>query len=76
MIQTTIVTDRDPMTMKTPEAAAYLAISQSTLCKRRVYGNGPKFVRLGRAVVYRKCDLDAWLDACSATSTSEPRRLQ
>jgi excisionase family DNA binding protein len=48
------------------EAAVYLRSSPSTLAKRRLQGNGPCFVRLGRAVRYRRADLDAWMNA-SAT---------
>jgi len=36
-----------------------------------VTGDGPPFIRLGRAVVYDTRDLDAWLAARRATSTSE-----
>jgi len=43
------------------EAALYLRTSPSTLAKRRLQGNGPTFVRIGRAVRYRQSDLDAWM---------------
>jgi predicted DNA-binding transcriptional regulator AlpA len=58
--------------MKTPMAAKYVGLAESTLCKMRVFGTGPRFCRLGRAIVYRKADLDAWLDARCVASTSEP----
>jgi excisionase family DNA binding protein len=49
------------------EAAVYLRTSPSTLAKRRLQGNGPCFVRLGgRAVRYRRADLDAWMSASAA----------
>jgi excisionase family DNA binding protein len=48
------------------EAAAYLRSSHSTLAKRRLQGNGPCFVRLGRAVRYRRSDLDAWMSGSAA----------
>jgi excisionase family DNA binding protein len=54
------------------EAAAYLRVSKSYLDKLRVYGGGPRFLRLGkRKVLYRKFDLDAWLASQSFDSTSE-----
>lgn len=58
--------------LTTPEAAAYLRVSKSYLDKGRVYGNGPRFVRLGeRKVVYRIADLDAWAEKRQYGSTSE-----
>jgi excisionase family DNA binding protein len=43
------------------EAAAYLRSSTSTLAKRRLRGNEPKFSRIGRAIRYRKLDLDEFM---------------
>jgi predicted DNA-binding transcriptional regulator AlpA len=54
-----------------PEAAQYLGLSASTLSKRRVFGGGPQYLKLGRRVVYDTRDLDAWLDAHRRTSTSD-----
>ena len=54
------------------EAATYLRVSKSYLDKLRVYGGGPRFLRLGkRKVLYRRSDLDAWLARRSFDSTSE-----
>ena len=58
--------------MRTPEAAHYLALAESTLTKMRLTGDGPPFVKVGpRAVAYRKADLDAWLQARVRRSTSD-----
>jgi predicted DNA-binding transcriptional regulator AlpA len=39
--------------LRTPEAAAFLGLSGSTLSKWRVFGGGPEFEKLGaRIVVY------------------------
>ena len=58
--------------MRTPEASRYLGISESTLNKTRLTGNGPPFVKVTpRAVAYRKADLDAWLEARLCQSTSD-----
>lgn len=59
------------MFLKTPAAAEYLGISVSFLEKRRVYGDGPRFLKLGRSVAYRISDLDAWAEARTHNSTSE-----
>ena len=58
--------------MRTPEAARYVALSESTITKMRLTGDGPPFVKVGpRAVAYRRADLDAWLEARVRRSTSE-----
>jgi excisionase family DNA binding protein len=56
---------------KPSEAAEYLRSSESTLAKKRLNGDGPPFVRIGRAIRYRRSDLDAWMAASIRTSTSE-----
>ena len=68
----------DPLFLKTldildaAEAAAYLRSSTSTLAKLRCYGGGPQFIRQSaRKVVYRRADLDAWLNKRSRASTFE-----
>jgi predicted DNA-binding transcriptional regulator AlpA len=57
--------------LNSPETAEYLGISVSTLSKRRVFGDGPKYLKLGRRVVYDTRDLDAWLDTRRRASTSD-----
>jgi len=52
-------------------AAQVLGLAVSTLNKFRVYGTGPRFVKLGRSVRYRPADLDAWIDENRRASTSE-----
>jgi excisionase family DNA binding protein len=60
---------------KTPrEAAEYLRGSPSTLAKWRVYGGGPTFCRLGRAIRYRQSDLDEFMNRSAAHSTSDADR--
>lgn len=51
------------------EAAAYVGLSKSTLDKLRHFGGGPRYFKLGRAVVYDTCDLDVWCNERAATST-------
>lgn len=49
--------------LDTIEAAHYLGLMKSTLEAWRCRGDGPQFVKLGRAVRYRQADLDAWVDS-------------
>lgn len=56
--------------MSVSEAAAYLGLAESTLNKRRLTGDGPAYLKLGRRVVYRQIDLDAWLESHRRFSTS------
>lgn len=57
--------------LRTPEAADYCGSSESTFEKLRLTGGGPIYYKLGRRVVYRVEDLDAWLAANRKTSTSD-----
>jgi predicted DNA-binding transcriptional regulator AlpA len=54
-----------------PEAARFLALSDSWLAKSRVEGDGPKFIKIGRAVRYRRSDLIDYLNRNVHTSTSQ-----
>ncbi len=53
------------------EAAAYLRLSPRTLERHRVEGTGSRFVKLGRRVLYRRSDLDAWAERRTFASTAE-----
>lgn len=44
------------------EAAELLRTSESTMRYWRHTGTGPKSARVGRRVVYRSADIEAWLD--------------
>ena len=52
-------------------AAEYVDSSPSTLAKLRLRGGGPRFCRIGRAIRYRRSDLDDWLLSTSRRSTSD-----
>ena len=47
-----------PAFLKTTEAAGYLGLSRRTLEHWRYQGEGPRYSRLGRSVVYAVTDLD------------------
>jgi predicted DNA-binding transcriptional regulator AlpA len=55
----------------TKEAAAYLHLSPSTLNKKRLTGDGPRYRKFGRAIRYTDEDLDAYADARICMSTSD-----
>lgn len=57
--------------LRTPDAAAYCGSSASTFEKLRLSGGGPRYVKLGRRVVYDPADLDAWLSENRRRSTSD-----
>ncbi len=57
--------------LSTPEAASFLNLGVSTLNKLRLTGGGPRFIALGRRVVYDVTDLEAWSEARKRSSTSE-----
>ena len=40
--------------------------------KDRLKGTGPRFVKLGRLIRYRRSDVDTWLEAQVRSSTSDP----
>lgn len=59
------------LTVDTKGAAEQLGWAPNTLEKRRVTGDGPPFVKLGRSVRYRVSDLEAYLAARVVASTSQ-----
>jgi predicted DNA-binding transcriptional regulator AlpA len=46
--------------LKSSEAAEFLRVSLSWLAKRRASGDGPPFVRMGRAIRYSQLALLHW----------------
>jgi len=61
----------DRITLTASEAASLLGLATSTLAKLRLSGNGPVYCKLGRRVVYRREDLEAWLESHVARNTSD-----
>ena len=53
------------------DVADLLNLSVRTLQQWRVSGVGPRFIKIGRAVRYRRPDIDAWVIHNSRTSTSD-----
>jgi predicted site-specific integrase-resolvase len=54
------------------DAAIALCISPATLRKWRWEGKGPRFIKVGRKVAYKSEDIDAFINAQSRISTSDP----
>ena len=54
-------------------AAAYLNVSTQWLESRRHDGLGPPFAKLGRRIIYRKSDLDAFVAQRVVNSTQAHR---
>jgi hypothetical protein len=53
------------------ETATITGLAVSTLNKWRLAGRGPKFVKLGKRVLYRDEDIESFIAAGSRTSTSQ-----
>ena len=54
-----------PEIMNEMQVAEYLNMSAASLRKWRLFREGPKFLKVGRAVRYRKAEVDAWLNSHS-----------
>lgn len=67
----------DPNDLISPEVAARnLGVTENCLAKWRCLGGGPKFVKIGRRIRYRRTDLDAFITerVRASTSDTEPSR--
>lgn len=62
-MSTTVDTSHQGMILTIDEAAAYLAIPKATLYtwRTRRVGFGPRAVKMGGCLRYRRADLDAWI---------------
>lgn len=60
----------DPI-LTTPELAQEFNVAEITLRKWRLGGTGPRFIRIGANIRYRRSDIDAWLAFRTVSSTSE-----
>ena len=62
-----------PALMTQAELAQYLGKSTAWAERSRWDGSGPSFVKLGKSVRYRACDVLAWIEANARRNTSEGR---
>src|SRR6187200_66426 len=65
---------RNPDMLRSAEAARYIDMSESWLRQTRMAGrtDGPPFLQQGRAIRYRRCDLDRWLERRLCGGDVEP----
>ncbi|MFC7049499.1 helix-turn-helix domain-containing protein [Emcibacter nanhaiensis] len=63
--------DSRPVYLTSEESAAYLRISPITLSKMRMSGEGPRYRKHGRRVVYTVDDLKTWSDEHGQASTND-----
>ena len=66
-------TSRDPELLTIAEAAELLRAPVATLRYWRHLGTGPRSFRLGRRVLYRREDLQAWIAQQRAEAAAGPR---
>ncbi len=57
----------DKALLRVEEAAEYLGLSRNTLNFWRAHDRGPSFVKMGRNVLYRVSDLEAWISENTRT---------
>lgn len=55
----------------TTELERQTGIDANTWAKRRLSGDTPQYLKIGRSVRYRWSDVEDWLRAQARTSTSE-----
>ena len=63
------VTDMARLTVE--PAAEYVGVSRSKLNKLRIYGGGPRYIKVGTRVLYDTADLDSWCEASKQQSTAD-----
>lgn len=59
--------------LRAPDAALHLGVSKSLLAKLRISGCGPKYMKLGRVVLYDIRDIESWCEQRRTESTSASR---
>ena len=70
--------DDDEEWLTPPKAAELLHLKPKTLQEHRVSGTGPNFFKAGPGrnarVLYKRSDLDAWMEKFRFQSTSEYKK--
>jgi hypothetical protein len=54
--------------------ALQLDVSERTLERMRATGDGPRFSKAGKRILYRSSDVELWLRGRSFASTAEAKR--
>jgi excisionase family DNA binding protein len=68
LLPTTIATDSALYTVE--GLAQYLEVPVQTVYRWNCNGTGPRAIKVGRFVRYRRADVERWLDEHAATSGS------
>jgi predicted DNA-binding transcriptional regulator AlpA len=63
--------ERPEQLLTAKDAGNFLRLSESWLAKARMRGDGPLYVKLGRAIRYREGALVQWLRSRQRLSTSD-----
>ena len=63
----------DRYLLTTAEAASFLNISPKTLVNWRLLGIGPRYVKIGRRIRYRKEDLESYIQSSLVETAGSPR---
>jgi predicted DNA-binding transcriptional regulator AlpA len=58
---------KPPEMLNERQVAEFLNVSVKSLQGWRLFRKGPKFVKIGRAVRYKRRDLETWVDSCSGS---------
>jgi excisionase family DNA binding protein len=53
------------------QAAEYVGVSKSFLDRLRSLGGGPRFIKLGKKVLYDHRDIDKWIEDHKQNSTAD-----
>ncbi|WP_374632821.1 helix-turn-helix domain-containing protein [Ferrovibrio sp.] len=67
------MSEDEHLLLTTEEAAAYLHKHPVTMRKWRVTGEGPAYIKVGRACQYRMPDIQKWLARKRHTNTGQYR---
>lgn len=65
------LTAQDDELLTVEEVAAWLGTTPSALYVRRHRAQGPPSFRQGHQVLYRRPEVQAWIEACAAAETSK-----
>ena len=63
--------NQSDVTLTTAQAAELLGIKHGTLEIWRIQGKSPKYMKIGRAVRYRKSDVLEFMENCTREHTAE-----
>jgi predicted DNA-binding transcriptional regulator AlpA len=54
---------QEPVLLSEPKAARVIGFDRGWLYRRRLDGTGPRHIKIGRSIRYRRADLEAFIKA-------------